>query len=205
MNLNSPLFDRIRTRRKAEEAAVENKPGCQHPGCSAAGEFRAPKGRNREGEYFRFCLEHVKAYNASYNYFNGMSDEAVAKFQKESVIGHRPTWGMGVNSAAAKAAAANAKGDHGVYDDPLGLFRAAGFAGRTAPEPERRRGVGPVARRALDRLDLDDQADATAIKMRFKALVKKFHPDMNGGDRSTEDRLREIIDAYNTLKGAGLV
>jgi curved DNA-binding protein CbpA len=205
MNLNSPLFDRIRTRRKAEEASSVPKAGCQHPGCAAAGEYRAPKGRDREGEYFKFCLDHVKEYNASYNYFAGMSDDAVAKYQKESVIGHRPTWGMGVNSAAAKAAAAGATSDHGVYEDPLGLFRAGGFAGRAAPEPERRRGVGPVAKRALDTLDLDENADAVAIKTKFKILVKRFHPDMNGGDRTTEDRLREIIDAYNTLKASGLI
>ncbi len=205
MNLNSPLFDRIRARRKGQSESAAPKPGCQHPGCADAGEFRAPKGRFHEGQYFRFCLVHVKEYNASYNYFAGMSDDAVARYQKDAVVGHRPTWNMGVNTASTKAAAAAATAEHGVFEDPLGLFRAAGFAGRATPEPERRKGVGPVARRALEKLDLDEYADSAAIKTKFKIMVKRFHPDMNGGDRSTEDRLRDIIDAYNTLKSAGLV
>jgi hypothetical protein len=204
MNLNSPLFDRIRSssRRKAEEEAARAEAGrCQHQGCTAQGGYRAPKGRYAEGQYWSFCIDHVKAYNASYNYFDGMSDDAVARYQKEALIGHRPTWSMGVGRAQKGSAEAAA----GVYDDPLGLFRAAGFAGRAArePEPEQPR-VGPVARRALEKLDLDPAADRATVKARFKLLVKRLHPDMNGGDRSTEDRLREIIDAYNTLKSAGL-
>jgi len=64
--------------------------------------------------------------------------------------------------------------------------------------------VGPVARRAYDVLGLDESADAAAVKARYKQLVKQVHPDANGGDRSYEDRLREVINAYNTLKAAGL-
>jgi hypothetical protein len=84
-----------------DEPQETKGPVCEHPACKAAGEFRAPKGRDREGQYWRFCLQHVREYNASYNYFAGMSDTAVAAFQKDSIIGHRPTWAMGVNSAAA--------------------------------------------------------------------------------------------------------
>jgi DnaJ-class molecular chaperone len=91
-----------------------------------------------------------------------------------------------------------------VYDDPLGLFRAAGFAGRAATEPPpQRAGVGPVARRAFETLGLEETADAATVKARYKQLVKQVHPDANGGDRSYEDRLREVINAYNTLKAGG--
>ena len=54
-------------------------------------------GRLREGQYFCFCLDHVREYNATYNYFNGMSDEAVLRYQKDALTGHRPTWKMGAN------------------------------------------------------------------------------------------------------------
>ena len=54
-------------------------------------------GRLREGQYFCFCLDHVREYNATYNYFNGMTDEAVRLYQKEALTGHRPTWKMGAN------------------------------------------------------------------------------------------------------------
>ncbi|WP_293855541.1 J domain-containing protein [uncultured Alsobacter sp.] len=206
MNLNSRIFDRIRSRpRRAEDArASVDAPGCEHPGCTAKGEHRAPKGRGQEGQYWRFCIDHVRAYNQSYNYFSGMTDDAIARYQKEAIVGHRPTWSMGTHGPGAKPAAAEPSGEF-VYNDPFGVFRAAGFAGRAAPEPEGRRpGVGPVARRAYETLGLEETADAAAVKARYKALVKQVHPDANGGDRSLEDRLREIINAYNTLKAAGL-
>lgn len=201
MNLNSPIFDRIRSRPRRAEAA-QSRPtaaGCEHPGCSAPGEHRAPKGRGQEGQYWRFCLEHVREYNQSYNYFAGMTDEAVARYQKDAMVGHRPTWSMGVKSAAAQHTGGT---DEFVLEDPLGIFRAAAHARRPAPEPQSR--LGPVARKALDALGLHETADPAAIKARYKQLVKQFHPDANGGDRSLEGRLQEIIKAYNTLKAAKL-
>src|SRR6202035_4842629 len=71
--------------------------GCEWPSCNAAATHRAPKGRQRENEHWRFCLGHVREYNHSYNFFAGMSDDAIAKYQKDAVIGHRPTWKMGMN------------------------------------------------------------------------------------------------------------
>jgi hypothetical protein len=207
MNLNSRLFDRIRTRpRRATHAREELvQQACQHPGCAEAGPHRAPKGRSQEGQYWHFCLDHVREYNSTYNYFAGMTDDAVARYQKEALVGHRPTWSMGVNAARSRQQPAEPGSPEFAFEDPLGVFRAAGFAGRAAPEPEvRRPGVGPVARRAYDKLGLDDSADAATVKARYKQLVKQLHPDANGGDRSLEDRLREIINAYNTLKAAGL-
>ncbi len=194
MDLNSPLFDRVRIRTEEAEARQREAPACQHPGCARPGEFRAPKGRNREGQYFRFCLAHVQEYNKSYNYFDGMSDDAVARFQKEAVVGHRPTWTIGVN----------AKPPGPAYVDPFDLFEQAGRTKpRAAPEPPRRT-VGKLAAKALETLDLEPSADAQTIRTRYKELVKRLHPDANGGDRSREDKLREIINAYNTLKLAGL-
>ncbi len=203
MNLNSPLFDRIRTRRKAEQASARDEPArCDHEGCSEAGGFRAPKGRSEEGKYWNFCLNHVKVYNQSYNYFVGMSDQDVARYQKDSVIGHRPTWSMGANSRGAHA---NAKVDTAKFGDPFDLFADTAFAQRQAQaDAARKPSIGPVALKALERLGLSDQATAQMIKTKFKSLVKQLHPDVNGGDRSSEEQLREIIDAYNTLKSAGL-
>ena len=105
MNLNSRLFDRIRvkpTERPLEKTAA--KTPCSHPGCQAEGVFRAPKGREREGEYFTFCKDHVREYNATYDYFRGMDDESMAKFRQADAIGHRPTWRLARRAAAACAA-----------------------------------------------------------------------------------------------------
>jgi DnaJ domain len=202
MNLNSPLFDKIRTRRKAEEAsAPSRKGGCEHVGCNKAGDYRAPKGRASEGQYWNFCLEHVKAYNQTYNYFVGMTDDAIARYQKDSVVGHRPTWSMGTNSRGGHAQIRPDQAATDVFD----LFGGDGPKNRkAAAEAPRRPALGPLAMKSLERLGLDETADGETIKNRFKSLVKQLHPDVNGGDRATEDQLREIIDAYNTLKASGL-
>jgi hypothetical protein len=203
MNFNSRLFDRIRIGPHAAEEPVEtDTPRCDHAGCTRAGEFRAPMGRGREGRFFRFCLEHVKAYNASYNYFSGMNDEALAAYQKQEEIGHRPTWKLGVNAQHARMAQRGrvARGGEEVRD-AFNLFGAQRAQQAAQPEPR----LGAVARKALETLGLDENADSAAIKARYKELVKRFHPDANGGDRSREDRLQEILKAYQQLKGPGLV
>ena len=198
MNLNSRLFDRIRVRNTPLETAQPEEARCDHPGCLRAGEHRAPMGRQREGQYFCFCIDHVRQYNSTYNYFTGMSDEAISKYQKEAIVGHRPTWSMGVN----RAAKGHREEGQDTSDDPVGVFRSR-FR-QKAQEPQRPR-YGLAAMKALGTMGLDDTADSPAIKARYKEWVKRLHPDANNGDRSNEDRLREIIHAYNHLKIARLV
>ena len=99
MKFDSPIFDRIRIKPDPERAARVDAPPCVWPGCDSPGDYRAPKGRDAEGQYHRFCLEHVQLYNKNYNYFAGMNDAAVAAYQKSALTGHRPTWQMGVNKA----------------------------------------------------------------------------------------------------------
>ncbi|MGI4765100.1 MAG: J domain-containing protein [Janthinobacterium lividum] len=196
MNLNSHHFDRIRSRsagKSGKTAAVPSTTPCDHPGCTNAGEFRAPQGRDREGQYFCFCMEHVREYNATYDYFSGMTDDAVQKYQKEALVGHRPTWNMGVNRAAGSTAAAD-----DLHPDSLGIFRAR--ARQSRADAPRRPHYSIATTKALTTMGLDEMADAAAVKARYKQLVKQLHPDANGGDRSNEDKLRDIIRAYNFLK-----
>jgi hypothetical protein len=206
MKLNSPLFDRIRAARQPKEEPVVRPrvPVCQWPGCAGQGTHRAPKGRGRDNEYLHFCLEHVREYNQSYNYFAGMSDEEVAAWQKAATTGHRPTWKMGVNAAHAaaahKAEAAFEAGEF-AFGNP---FRVFGEKTEEAKAEPRRRMIRNGERKALAALDLDVDATREEIKARFKTLAKRHHPDVNGGDTSSEDKLRDIITAYNYLKGAGL-
>lgn len=205
MNINSRLFDRIRIGSSEAEAVEEtHATPCDHPGCKRAGEFRAPMGRGREGQFFHFCIDHVKAYNATYNYFAGMDDAALQAYQKQEEIGHRPTWKLGVNSRAARVAQRGhvAGGKAGPeVGDAFNIFGARNAQYAANPEPR----VGVVARKALETLGLDEMADRVAIKARYKELVKRFHPDANGGDRSREGTLQEILKAYQTLKTTGMV
>jgi hypothetical protein len=197
MKFDSPLFDRIRVKPGEDRRAQPDAPCCDWKGCGNTATHRAPKGRLRENEYWRFCLAHVREYNHSYNYFAGMSDDAVSKYQKDAVTGHRPTWKMGTGKQKIRPDL----GALGPGDDPFGLF-GAGMRTEQKKQTEKRQ-IRNAERKALDRLGLDVGATPQQVKVRFKDLVKQFHPDANGGDRSTEDRLVEVIQAYNYLKQAG--
>jgi curved DNA-binding protein CbpA len=202
MNNNSPLFDRIRVKPDQERRLRAELPACQWPKCGAPATHRAPKGRLRAGEYWQFCLEHVREYNNSYNFFAGMSEDAVAEYQKDSITGHRPTWKMG--SVGGTRSNGRGRRPGWASEDPFGLFgeAAANGAGHARPTAEGRK-ILNAQRRALDALGLEADAKRVDIKARFKMLVKRHHPDANGGDRGSEERLREIIAAYNYLKSAG--
>jgi hypothetical protein len=194
MAASSSIFDRIRIKPKGK--AQEVKPAdapCSHPGCPKPGQFRAPKGRDFEGQYFTFCAEHVRAYNATYDYFKGMDDAAMAKFRTEEVVGHRPTWKMGQG------------GPRHVDESMFATARAMRRKGVKSAAATSQPRYNTLALKALAALELDGKATVTSIKARYKALVKIHHPDANGGDRSSEDKLREIIQAYNYLKANKLV
>ena len=83
-------------------AAQKRRPGCEWAGCKEKATHRAPKGRDSEKDYWRFCLEHVREYNQSYNFFAGMSDAAVMAYQKDALTGHRPTWKMGTGKGKVR-------------------------------------------------------------------------------------------------------
>jgi len=209
MKTDSPLFDSIRVKPDKDRRPRGELPGCEWPSCNAAATHRAPKGRQRENEHWRFCLGHVRQYNHSYNFFAGMSDDAIAKYQKDAVTGHRPTWKMGMNGGrpAGRSHSARLHPDLDA-EDPFGMFRhiGGGAAAEHDPEHLRRREtriIRNAERKALEVLGLEADANTHDIKVRFKVLVKRHHPDANGGDRSTEDRLRAIIEAYNYLKSVG--
>jgi curved DNA-binding protein CbpA len=200
MKLESTYFDKIRL------GQVDTQPeprlhACDAPGCKAEGTHKAPKGRKAEGQYFWFCMDHVRSYNKGYNYFSGMNDDAVAAFQKEAVVGHRPTWRMGVNAKHAESPppGGRAKGGwEGTSRDPFESVKRR-FRERGMP-PESKRSIGNMERKSLEVMGLPESATPAQVKAQYKMLVKRHHPDANGGDRSLEDRLREIIQAYNYLK-----
>jgi hypothetical protein len=197
MKFDSPLFDRIRVKPDKDRRVKTDGPACEWVGCTAKATHRAPKGRGREKDYWRYCLDHVREYNQSYNFFAGMNDAAVMAYQKDAITGHRPTWKMGTGKGAPRSDF-RAFGSGG---DPFELF-GEGLRAEQRARAETRP-VRNAERKALDTLGLEVGASAHQIKMRFKELVKRHHPDANGGDRSSEDRLVEIIQSYNYLKSVG--
>ena len=204
---SSKFFDSIRIKpnklsAKQQAQAREESAMCEWPDCKNKGPHRAPKGRANDKEYWHFCLNHVREYNQSYNFFSGMNADAVARYQKDALTGHRPTWKMGANSGAKKG-----DGDLDGASDPFQMFSELNGRGRWRPGPGAQEQIKPEARKvmnaerkALQVMGLGAGATLDDVKAKYKALVKQHHPDANGGDRSTEDRLIEIIKAYNYLK-----
>jgi curved DNA-binding protein CbpA len=206
---STKFFDSIRVKprlsaKQQEKRAREEVVACEWPDCKEKGSHRAPKGRNNSREYFHFCLNHVREYNQSYNFFSGMNADAVARYQKDALTGHRPTWKMGANGSRGKGKGASAADIDGA-SDPFSMFSELNGRGRWRPGPgaeakTETRKIFNAERKALQVMGLGPDATLEDVKIKYKALVKQHHPDANGGDRSTEDRLIEIIKAYNYLK-----
>jgi curved DNA-binding protein CbpA len=206
---SSKFFDSIRIKPNKQSAkqqarAREEAMMCEWPDCKNKGPHRAPKGRANDKEYWHFCLNHVREYNQSYNFFSGMNADAVARYQKDALTGHRPTWKMGANGTKGKGKTAEV--DLEGAADPFSVFSELNGRGRWRPGPgseepkAETRKVFNAERKALQVMGLGSDATLEVVKAKYKALVKQHHPDANGGDRSTEDRLIEIIKAYNYLK-----
>lgn len=208
MATTSKYFDSIRIRSGSKAKAEPEVQQCQWEGCEKPGTHRAPAGRNNEGKYLLFCINHVREYNKNFNYFSGLNDDAIAKFQKDALTGHRPTWQAGVNAASNPAGASKTSADFSrirsgsaAYQnrvrDPFNTFHQ-----RRTEAPRK---LKTLEAKAFVTLGLEAGATSNDIKVKYKALVKMHHPDANGGDRSSEDRLRDVLQAYNLLKAAGFL
>ena len=135
---SSKFFDCIRIKpnklsAKQQAAAREEAAMCEWPECKNKGPHRAPKGRENSKEYWHFCLNHVREYNQCYNFFQGMNADAVARYQKDALTGHRPTWKMGAN--ASTKGKAGAEDDLEAASDPFNMFSELNGRGRWRPGP----------------------------------------------------------------------
>ena len=173
---------------------------CSRPGCPAEGSHRAPKGPDQLNQYYWFCVDHVREYNLSWDYFKGMSDGEVEEFQRAAMTGHRPTWKLGLN-ATPGFKDKKLRAIFGLSDGMRMFEEGPGHAPNERKPVRRQR--SKLQMQALDALNLDVNATWDDVKLRYKDLVKKFHPDANGGDRSAEDRLKAVIKAYGQLRSSG--
>jgi curved DNA-binding protein CbpA len=197
MKLDSKYFDKIRVKSGAAAAKTsDSTPQCEWPDCPRPARHKAPKGRNAEGQYWNYCTEHVQQYNKTYNYFDGMKDDEVAGFQKDARTGHRPTWKLGQNGYAGMG---DKRRTSRTSRDPFNLFTEA----KTEAEAKLGRNLRSSEIKALQTLGLDENATPQQAKSKYKLLVKRLHPDANGGSRANEDTLKAVIHAYDTLRASG--
>jgi len=199
-----PKFVDIRVKKPGAAAAEERAPdarGCDHGGCVRPGLHRAPKSRGREGEFWWFCADHAADYNRSWNYFAGMSDEELAAYDRAEAAGHRPTWTFRA-ARGDRLSAAYRNFQSGKRRDPFGMFNSDGAAKAERDEAPR---LSRLQLLALETLDLPPGSAPAVIRERYALLVKRYHPDSNGGDRTMETQLHKVIRAFQTLKSSGLV
>lgn len=171
------------------EMPVRDVRGCDWPGCHAGGEFRAPRARDRLTEYFWFCLDHVRDYNASWNYYQGMSENEIEADIRADTVWRRPSWPF-------------LKALHRATVRPNPLFDDLGAAAEAPRSPEEQRWAGTPEGRALVVLELTPPVTVAVVKARYKVLVKKHHPDANGGAKAAEERFKEINEAYRMVLNA---
>jgi hypothetical protein len=172
---------------------------CMAPGCREAGEFRAPgerrPGFDGPGDYRWFCLDHVRQFNAGYDWFAGMTPEEIMQAQNPIHGWERET------RAFSPAAGIDAAPRWADFKDPLEAISGRARARKPAQRQDGR-AVTPDERRALEVLGLPLDATRTDLRGRYSQLVRKYHPDRNGGDRSYETRLQEVVEAYQLLRRA---
>jgi hypothetical protein len=167
---------------------------CAVPGCRHVGEYKAPiqpANFDGPGVYRLLCLDHVRQHNSKYNYFEGMSPEEITDAQRPLADWERPSRRF----AHAGGDPAPAWAD---FADPLDAI-AARFRTADRGPPQR---FTPNERKALGVLGLGDDADLHVVRSTYSKLVRRFHPDRNGGDRSHEKKLGQVIEAWQTLKKA---
>jgi hypothetical protein len=198
---------------------------CAHPDCDAEGSFRAPRSRHELDQHIWLCLDHIREYNRTWDYFAGMSQAEIEAHVERDIIGWRPTWPLGRlganqperpkdeeagkrrrRSTGPRWSGAKPAGDPFAHvRDDFGLF---GEANRRARRDRAEAGAGFQRRyrardeetQALDTLGLSQPLSLATLKARYKVLVKRFHPDANGGDKAAEERLKLVNQAYATLK-----
>jgi len=180
--------------RKSQPPAADSATGhpmlhrCAWPGCDAEGGFRAPRSPRKLPrspqdlqDHLWFCLQHVRQYNATWNYYAGMDETQVEADLRRDQVWQRPSWRMGGGGDGFRAR----------LHDPLDIL-----GGKTKAPPARP--LTPVEM-ALAELDLTYPVTEAALKTRYKVLVKEHHPDRNNGDKEAEERFKKISQAYRTV------
>lgn len=164
---------------------------CEWPGCEFDGPHRAPRSRDEPNNFRWFCKVHAAHYNKAWNFFADMSDAEVEMIVRHDTVWNRPSWPIGTGPIVHAFM-------RGHFKDPLGSLddEHAAHASNTNPrhgELERH------VRQALTVLDLSIPINASEVKNRYKALVKRYHPDVHGVSAESEDQIKEINHAYTVI------
>ena len=168
---------------------------CAWAGCTRIGHHKAPVSKKKLREYQYFCLDHVRIYNRAWNYYEGMSDSEVETAVRSDTVWNRPTWPMGSDNDAAAVPPEPGLNFEGCTD-VFGFFDHESEPSHVAGEQ-----LSGKERQAVLILGLELPVTEDEVKARYKALVKRHHPDANGGDKRAEERFKKINEAYEIITG----
>jgi len=192
IRVTSDKKKRSRTKRGMSGAFETSQRVCDHPGCDQPGKYRAPKSPDILDDYYWFCKEHVREYNLKWNFFNGSTEEEFEEQMEKDKVWERETKPF---KAGEEARAWSRLG----IDDPHQIL-GANATQNPGKSITGTRKLPPTERRALDILEAKDHWTKVEIRKQYKSLVKDLHPDMNGGNRSDEERLQEVVWAWDQIK-----
>lgn len=166
---------------------------CEHPGCEESAQYRAPKSPDILDDYFWFCKDHVREYNLKWNFFENATEQEFEEQVDEDRVWGRKTKPFGKRSEEQRAWARLG------VDDPHQVLgeNATRNPGKSVTGTRR---LPPTERRAIEILEAKDHWTKPEIRKAYKALIKVLHPDMNGGDRSQEEQLSEVVWAWDQIK-----
>ncbi len=181
-------------RRRPDKAHI-----CAISDCGAEAHFNVPKTRSNLEDRHWLCTEHLRANNEHWDFFAGMTEQEIYSFRVEAIVGHRPTWPLGKRAAEKHANRKRETGWSCHFEDGFAIFEDAEPA-----RPQKPARLTKGQSDALTILNLEIGATLHDIKARYKELVKRYHPDANGGDRGAEERLKQVIKAYGHLRATGL-
>lgn len=190
-----PIMQRKSTRHRAFDPDPEApQTYCDMPGCTANAGYRAPRSRDTLRSYFWFCLEHVRQYNANWDFYKGMTPGQIENHLRADVSWQRPSWKLGTRGGQVF--------NEEEVLDPLDLLGAERRkrAERRRSRPQARSATPDVLRTPLSTLGLDWPVAMEELKARYKSLARQHHPDANGGDSAAEERFKAVVAAYTIVR-----
>ncbi|MEO0389656.1 MAG: J domain-containing protein [Pseudomonadota bacterium] len=192
MSVSSAKKKNPRGRRGMSGASETSTRICDAEGCNKPGLFRAPKAPDVLDDYYWFCQEHVREYNLKWNFFNGTTEAEMNAQASKDRVWDRPTKQFTDPEARAWARLG--------IEDPHQVLgnNATQNPGRGGSAAARR--LPPTEKRAIEILEVKADATKAEIRKAYKALIKVLHPDMNGGDRSQEEQLQQVVWAWDQIK-----
>ena len=164
---------------------------CDWNNCLEEGSYKAPIEKDNSKKYRMLCLNHVREFNKNWNYFEGMNDDQICEFLKSDITWHKPTQSFSSSDNFFKILWNNA------LKDGVNKYKINGQFDHMNQFKFNNNDI-----KAFSILGVSAGIKWEVVQEKFKKLVKKFHPDMNAGNKKYEDKLKIITLAYTQLKNA---